>query len=53
MCVFVDLLLKSVLGDLNSGRAFDSGCQCVLQDTPTASRPVLLTPPRCSCSVSA
>jgi phosphatidylinositol 4-kinase len=39
----------SVLGDLNSGRAFDTGCQCVLQDSP-ASRPVLLVPPRCSCS---
>ena len=41
---------QSVLGDLNSGRAFDTGCQCVLQDATTC--PVLLTPPRCSCAVS-
>ena len=46
-----NFLHQSVLGDLNSGRAFDTGCQCVLQDT-SPSRPVLMTPPRCACTVS-
>ena len=41
-------LLQSLPGDLHSGRAFDSGCQCVLD----RSNSFLMTPPRCTCSVS-
>ena len=39
---------QSALGNLNSGRAFDTGCKCVLQEKKL----VLLTPPRCTCQVS-
>ena len=39
-----------MLGDLNSGRAFDTGCQCVLQDGTSPTVP--FTSPRCTCAVS-